>query len=261
MATNQLLPFANGDTPNVLDFATWNTLAARLTGFQSGIASSQQFNRILAQGGAAGYVIGQMVANFAQQDATIDAETLYTNFLNALKSFVGTFDFDELPESWLDSLMPAGEFVICAGTTLPPRTLLCNGAAVSRTTYSRLFTAIGTKYGAGDGSTTFNLPNVDGRVLQGTSDTSKVGQYLEASLPNITGFFSMATSGQYFFHTEKTAGAFSSFSTQTNVLSSVTGSSETSEYGVAIDASRLSSAYGGNTIQPLAVTVLTCIRY
>ena len=187
MATNQLLPFANGDTPNVLDFATWNTLAARLTGFQSGIASSQQFNRILAQGGAAGYVIGQMVANFAQQDATIDAETLYTNFLNALKSFVGTFDFDELPESWLDALMPAGEFIICAGTTLPPRTLLCNGSAVSRTTYSRLFAAIGTKYGSGDGSTTFNLPNVDGRVLQGTSDTSKVGQYLEAQLPNITG--------------------------------------------------------------------------
>lgn len=89
MATNRLLPFANGDTPNVLDFATWNTLAARLTGFQSGIASSQQFNYILAQGGAAGYVIGQLVADELNLDATFDCTTLYANFKRAIATFVG----------------------------------------------------------------------------------------------------------------------------------------------------------------------------
>ena len=257
MATNQLLPFANGDTPNVIDFDSWNTLAARLTGFQSGIASSQQFNRILAQGGAAGYVLGQMVANFAQQDATIDAETLYTNFLNALKSFVGTFDFDELPESWLDALMPAGEFVICAGTTLPPRTLLCNGAAVSRTTYSRLFTAIGTKYGSGDGSTTFNLPNLDGRVLQGTSDTSKVGQYLEASLPNITGGFGVwgwTLNGNC-------SGAFSVSSSGNDPDFDNSGAG-TSYAWASIDASKISNFYSDDSsVQAPAVVGLICIRF
>ncbi|HEX5676413.1 MAG TPA: phage tail protein, partial [Alcanivorax sp.] len=45
--------------------------------------------------------------------------------------------------------------------------LFCDGRAVSRTTYAALFTAIGTKYGAGDGSTTFNLPDLRGRVPAG----------------------------------------------------------------------------------------------
>ena len=69
MAINKLLPFANGDQPNVLDYATWNALPGRVTGFQSGIANSKQFNYILAQGGAAGYVIGQLVADELNLDA------------------------------------------------------------------------------------------------------------------------------------------------------------------------------------------------
>ena len=89
MATNQLLPFGMGDSPNRIPFADWNTLPARLTGFQSGIASSQQFNYILAQGGLAGYLLGQMIVEFAQQDATLDnAEAMYTALKNAVAAFV-----------------------------------------------------------------------------------------------------------------------------------------------------------------------------
>ena len=88
MPTNQLLPFANGETPNVMPYAEWNALAARLTGFKSGIASSQQFNYILSQGGAAGYVIGQLVADFAKVDATLNATELYTSFKKAVAAFV-----------------------------------------------------------------------------------------------------------------------------------------------------------------------------
>lgn len=54
-----------------------------------------------------------------------------------------------------------------AGSTTPSGWLLCDGSAVSRTTYSALFTAISTIYGVGDGSTTFNLPNAKGRVISG----------------------------------------------------------------------------------------------
>jgi microcystin-dependent protein len=55
--------------------------------------------------------------------------------------------------------------------------LLCNGAAVSRTTYANLFAAIGTRYGSGDASTTFNLPNGGGRSLMGagTGDNGSGG--------------------------------------------------------------------------------------
>ena len=69
---------------------------------------------------------------------------------------------------------PAGSISMYAGSTAPTGYLLCDGSAVSRTTYADLFTAIGTTYGAGDGSTTFNVPNVKGRVAVGynSADTS-----------------------------------------------------------------------------------------
>ena len=89
---NQLLPFANGETPNVIPYDEWNALAARLSGFQSGIASSKQFNYILAQGGAAGYVIGQMVADYTTETATIAATPLYQAFKQAMSAFVGQSD-------------------------------------------------------------------------------------------------------------------------------------------------------------------------
>ena len=54
--------------------------------------------------------------------------------------------------------MPVGSIIPYAGTTIPAGYLLCDGSAISRTTYSALFAAIGTTYGAGDGNSTFNLP-------------------------------------------------------------------------------------------------------
>ena len=56
--------------------------------------------------------------------------------------------------------LPAGVTVPYAGATSPTGWLLCNGQAVSRTSYPRLFAAIGTTYGSGDGSTTFNVPDL-----------------------------------------------------------------------------------------------------
>lgn len=65
------------------------------------------------------------------------------------------------------SAVPPGMVMARAVTTVPPGWLLCDGAAVSRTTYAHLFSVISTTYGAGDGSTTFNVPNMKGRVLVG----------------------------------------------------------------------------------------------
>lgn len=57
--------------------------------------------------------------------------------------------------------------IVAGGDADPDLELLCNGAAVSRTTYADLFAVIGTKHGSGDGSTTFNLPDYRGVVLRG----------------------------------------------------------------------------------------------
>lgn len=78
------------------------------------------------------------------------------------KTLDGGVTGDTLP---IGSMMPYGS------TTIPENWLLCNGQAVSRTTYSDLFAVIGTSYGDGDGSTTFNLPDKQGRVSVGLSSS------------------------------------------------------------------------------------------
>lgn len=64
------------------------------------------------------------------------------------------------------SFLPAGSMVDFAGTTAPSGWLMCDGSAVSRTVYASLFSALGTAYGVGDGSTTFNLPDYRGRFAR-----------------------------------------------------------------------------------------------
>lgn len=62
---------------------------------------------------------------------------------------------------------PVGEISAYGGSSAPSGWLICDGSAVSRTTYAALFAILGTVYGAGDGSTTFNLPNLKGKVPVG----------------------------------------------------------------------------------------------
>ena len=87
------------------------------------------------------------------------------------QSLLGSGDLDII--SGGDTL-PVGAIIPYSGSTIPTNFLLADGSAVSRTTYSELFEAIGTTYGAGNGSTTFNLPNLKGKVPVGrdSSDTS-----------------------------------------------------------------------------------------
>lgn len=67
----------------------------------------------------------------------------------------------------LQSFMPAGMVVPYGGPTAPAGWLLCNGQAVSRTTYSSLYSAIGTRFGSGDGVSSFGVPDLRGRVIAG----------------------------------------------------------------------------------------------
>lgn len=65
-------------------------------------------------------------------------------------------------------LMPSGTILDFAGAAPPVGFLLCDGSAVSRTTYSDLFAVLGVIWGAGDGSTTFNIPDLNGRTTIGS---------------------------------------------------------------------------------------------
>ena len=149
-------------------------------------------------------------------------------------------------------LLPIGSYIQFAGSQAPAGFLVCNGGEISRTTYSNLFAVIGTTYGSGDGSTTFNLPNLTDRFLQGSSTS---GTVKNAGLPNI--------SGQVVDVVYYSLGSSSGSLTVTSGNPANIGSGNLGGYGVlGIDASRSSSIYGSSsTVQPPALTCLICIKY
>lgn len=143
-----------------------------------------------------------------------------------------------------------GTIIAVAYTGVPEGYLHCNGAAVSRTTYANLFSKIGTIYGAGDGSTTFNLPNTVARFLEGGAGA---GTYYEAGLPNITGNISAFKSS--------ISGAFVG-SDNTNRYDGWNDNEDEYAVSTSFDASRSSAIYGASTtVQPPAMTVIYCIKY
>lgn len=149
---------------------------------------------------------------------------------------------------------PIGTIFAFAGNDIPSGYLPCNGSAISRTTYADLFAVIGTTYGAGDGSTTFNLPNLNNNSFLEGSDT--VGTVKSAGLPNITGSNDWIAAGKDNAWEGAFAGTYANGGT-----SQVTNS--TAFWHMTFDASRCSSVYRNDitTVQPKSVTVKFCIKY
>lgn len=152
--------------------------------------------------------------------------------------------------------IPTGVILTFGGSTVPEGFLLCNGAAISRTTYAKLFAAIGTLYGAGDGSTTFNLPDMRDKFAEG-SGTYTVGTAVEAGLPNITGNFSLTE----MLPVEITNGAFYTLAKNpTSTTHRVSGSG--SNYNFGFQASLSNSIYNrSNTVQPSSLIFNYIIKY
>lgn len=97
----------------------------------------------------------------------LEGEIGYATDTGKLKIGDGFNMFNRLVEL---PLIPTGGLLFYGAAVQPDGFLVCNGSAVSRSTYSRLFAVLGTKYGAGNGSTTFNLPNFLGRFVKGGED-------------------------------------------------------------------------------------------
>jgi microcystin-dependent protein len=99
-------------------------------------------------------------------DQTVAGVKTFTSF-SVTPSSLPTTDYQVANKKYVDNALPAGVFVPFGGSSAPTGWLLCDGSAVSRTTYAALFTAIGTAYGVGDNSTTFNVPNLKGKIPVG----------------------------------------------------------------------------------------------
>lgn len=104
--------------------------------------------------------------NQLSSDASVDANRAVDT--NHIKD--GAVTAAKLDSAAVSVLMPTGSLMPYAGSSAPTGYLLCDGAAISRTTYSDLFGIIGTTYGVGDTSTTFNIPDLRGRVIAGQDD-------------------------------------------------------------------------------------------
>ena len=138
-----------------------------------------------------------------------------------------------------------------AGTTIPNGWLLCDGSAVSRTDYAALYAVIGTTYGAGNGSTTFNLPNLTDKFIQGNGT---VGTVKNAGLPNIT--------GAVWINAGKSSLENGAIKYTAAVGGGGIDNSTTGRGDLNFDASRSSSVYGNSTtVQPPALTMRYIIKY
>lgn len=114
----------------------------------------------------------QHTANRGWTTATILSFVRFTPWVAGSPNIVGIL----IGEARTDIIQP-GDVIIRPGTVIRTGFLPCDGAAVSRTTYAALFAAIAELWGVGDGSTTFNVPDFDGKALRGfgTSPFNTVG--------------------------------------------------------------------------------------
>lgn len=153
----------------------------------------------------------------------------------------------------------AGAVLGFAMAAAPTGWLKCNGAAVSRTTYAKLFAAIGTTFGAGNGSATFNLPDLRGEFIRGFDDGRGVdpgralGSAQGDAIRNITGYI-RSTNGA--FYTEGATGAFAAIQ-QGQRASNDAGYVGYS--GLTLDASLVVPTANEN--RPRNVAMLMCIKY
>ena len=162
-----------------------------------------------------------------------------------------------------------GDIIPHFGTTAPPGTLVCDGSEVSREAYAELYEKIGSLVGQGDGSTTFNLPDLRGRWMVGADVEHTAGEEVAEGLPNING------RSQYrsFTPPDQTYGIVLAYN-DSNAMYTEEHAAEQWSYGIAggaangkntrmwFDASKSNPIYGASQhVTPASVAVLPCIVY
>jgi microcystin-dependent protein len=182
-----------------------------------------------------------------------------------------TTNLQAATKAYVDQGSPAGIIAPFAGASAPTGWLTCDGSAVSRATYATLFAAISTTWGAGDGSTTFNLPDLRGAFLRGSGTSS-----LDPSSPRAVGSF-QAEAYRNHNHTATssvsdpthahgyTAGGSATVALSAGGVpvnqSSPTGSTTTaSGTGISVSTSVATSTTGGTETRPDNYAVLYIIK-
>jgi len=155
---------------------------------------------------------------------------------------------------------PSGTLIQFAGSTAPIGYLTCDGSAVGRTTYPNLFAAIGTAWGAGNGTTTFNIPDLRGMFVRGTGTN---GTYSTSVGPALGAY----QADQFASHTHTATDSGHSHGGVVNAIASGTaiaaGSGYASISGITNNgyANITNSSTGGTETNPKNFGVLYCIKF
>lgn len=179
-----------------------------------------------------------------------------TESLELNKPSEGYLDWNTpVNENWdiLDSWL-VGMVLPFAGKNVPKGFLLCDGQAVSREDYKRLFDVIGTTYGEGDKSTTFNVPDFRDRTIWGAT---AAGEKIEAGLPNIEFNAELGSDNG------SATGALKKGAFKNRYPMSAGGGYPTlGDWDYTFSAKDSNEIYGKSaTVQPPAYKVMMCIKY
>lgn len=176
----------------------------------------------------------------------------------------GQITLAKLVAALQQALVPAGAVQSFAMNSAPAGWLSADGSAISRTTYSGLFSSIGTTYGTGDGSTTFNIPDLRGYFLRG-SGTNSDGTAAGAFGAKVVDAYASHTHGVNdpgHTHAITGTGYNGAYSVGANVVdwnggpSPVTRSTNGSATGITIQA-----AGGATETRPRNIAMLYCIKF
>ena len=174
---NEFLPFAEAENANLIPFSEWQNAAARLSGFSSGIARSNQINRAIAQGANISYAIAKFIERTLKED-------VYVSNPDRL--------VDQLYRAMLEMSYRATP--IGCILTFPVQVeiegfVVSNfGGDLSRIDYDKLFAVYGTKFNVSSTpANKFGIPNLAYNFLEVAGQLAEIGCFVKASLPNIPG--------------------------------------------------------------------------
>lgn len=156
---------------------TWTYATANTITISGNVVSKYPVGTVvkLVQSSTTKYFTVTKTPTYSAPDTTVTLVGVSTETV-ANSAITGNYySYSPLAVGITSLAAPVGTVDMYAGTTAPGGWLICNGQAISRTVYAALFAVIGTTFGSGDGSTTFNVPNLEGRFPIGKNGTYALG--------------------------------------------------------------------------------------